>query len=307
MKQNFKLILAALTAAGLATAVMAAAAGFPGGLPQTLGPNFRAARRIYLHPRHHPDNAVARWNEIALNATGLDHTPVAPGEHRVFGEQFGPTRASRAMAIVHIAMFDAANAIDPKYQSYTGIAPAPPGAAMDTAVAQAAHDTLGALYPSQKPSFDSLLAEELGHINRHGHGSKARGIAVGKLAAAAILTLRIGDGSEHPEPRMGVDFIPGNQPGQWRQDPISHSPIALGAEWSECKPFVIKTSDQFRAPIPPALTSSYYTAAYDEAKAVGGDGITTPTTRTPEQSQIGTSGPMTERPACARRRGCTTR
>src|SRR6202040_1783137 len=52
-------------------------------------------------------DALHRWNEIALNATGLDHTPVAPRENRVFGEQFGPGRSSRAIAIVHIAMFDA--------------------------------------------------------------------------------------------------------------------------------------------------------------------------------------------------------
>ena len=47
----------------------------------------------------------------AINASGLDHTPVAPGENRIFGEQLGPCRSSRAMAIVHIAMFDALNAV----------------------------------------------------------------------------------------------------------------------------------------------------------------------------------------------------
>jgi len=287
VKRDHKLILAVIATVGLTMATVAAAGGFPNGLSDALGPNFSAARRIYLHPRHHPDNAIARWNEIAINATGLDHTPVAPGEHRVFGEQLGPTRASRAMAIVHIAMFDAANAIDPKYQSYTDISPAPHGTSMDTAVAQAAHDTLAALFPSQKPSFDSLLADDLGHINKHGNGSKARGIALGKRAAAAILALRTGDGSEHPEPHMGVDFFPGNQPGQWRQDPISDGPLALGALWGECKPFVLKTSNQFRVPVPPALTSSAYTTAYDEVKTLGGDGIATPTTRTAEQTEIG--------------------
>ncbi len=55
----------------------------------------------------------------------LDHTPVAPGEHRMFGEQLGPGRSSRAMAIVHIAIFDAINAILGGYQSYTGIDSAP--------------------------------------------------------------------------------------------------------------------------------------------------------------------------------------
>jgi hypothetical protein len=286
VKRDYRLILAIVAAAGLTMTTIAAAAagGFPDGVSSALGPNFSAARRIYLHPRHHPDNAVARWNEIAINASGLDHTPVAPGEHRVFGEQLGPARSSRAMAIVHIAMFDAANAIDPKYQSYTNISRAPRDTSMDTAVAQAAHDALATLYPSQAPSFDMLLADDLGHINKHGDGSKANGIAVGKRAAAAILTLRIGDGSEHPEPHMGAEFTPGLQPGQWRQDPIGKSPLALGALWGECKPFVIKTSSQFRAPVPPALASSAYTTAYDEAKSLGG---VTSTKRTPEQTQIG--------------------
>src|SRR5271169_4797527 len=170
VKRDHKLILAVIATIGLTMATVAAAGGFPNGLSEALGPNFSAARRIYLHPRHHPDNAVARWNEIAINATGLDHTPVAPGEHRVFGEQFGPTRASRAMAIVHIAMFDAADAIHPKYQSYTDISHAPHDTSVDAAVAQAAHDTLAALYPSQAPSFDLLLAADLGHINDHGKG-----------------------------------------------------------------------------------------------------------------------------------------
>ena len=43
------------------------------------------------------------------------------GDPRVFGEQLGPGRSSRAMAIVHIAMFDAVNAIARRYRSYTGI------------------------------------------------------------------------------------------------------------------------------------------------------------------------------------------
>jgi hypothetical protein len=50
------------------------------------------------------------WNEITLDTTAIDHSPVDPtsGEDpRRFGEQLGPHRSSYAMAIVHIAMFDA--------------------------------------------------------------------------------------------------------------------------------------------------------------------------------------------------------
>jgi hypothetical protein len=63
-----------------------------------------------LRPVQRTD-AIRYWNQIACDVSGLDHTPVAPGEVRVFGEQLGPCRASRALAIVHIAMFDAMNAI----------------------------------------------------------------------------------------------------------------------------------------------------------------------------------------------------
>src|SRR4029077_19255257 len=104
---------------------------------------------------------VRHWNEIAVDASGLDHTPPQPAETRVFGENLGPGRASRAIAIVQIAVFDAVNAIAGGYQSYTGLAPASPGTSMDAAIAQAAHDALAALFPSQAPRFDGYLAADL--------------------------------------------------------------------------------------------------------------------------------------------------
>src|SRR3954465_7362323 len=94
-------------------------------------------------------NVIAHWNQIAIDASGLDHTPVAVGDSRIFGEQLGPTRASRAIAIVHIAIFDSVNGVIGGYNSYTNIAPAR-NASINAAVAQAAHNTLVALFPSQQ-------------------------------------------------------------------------------------------------------------------------------------------------------------
>ena len=77
-------------------------------------------------PPRIPSNTFDRlfmWNEVALDTTAIDHTPVQPGEQRVFGEQFGPHRSSRAMAIVHIAMFEAENAVTQRFQSYAHVAP----------------------------------------------------------------------------------------------------------------------------------------------------------------------------------------
>jgi PAP2 superfamily protein len=228
---------------------------------------------------------VRHWNEIAIDVSGLDHTPVAPGENRVFGEHFGPGRASRAMAVVHIAIFDAVNAIAGSYQSYTGLPPAPAGTSMNAAIAEAAHDTLVALYPSQAASIDERLAEDLSQVPNG--RAKADGIDLGYRAAAAILALRAYDGSLHAEPSVGVDFITSDEPGKWRQDPISQIPFALGAHWGEVDLFVLESADQFRTPPPPALDSPEYAAAFDQVKRLGGDGVVTPTERTEDQTITG--------------------
>src|SRR5437879_4452434 len=251
----------------------AGADGFPGGVGQHRGPGAGAMDRL----RH--------WNEIAIDASGLDHTPVPPGDSRIFGEQVGPGRSSRAMAIVHIAVFDAMNAIVGGYQGYTGLRPAPDGTSVEAAIALAAHDTLVALFPSQQADLDAELVDDLAVLPDE--RAKTNGIELGRAAAAAILARRADDGSRHPEPRVGVDFITSDEPGEWRQDPISQHPLALGAHWGEVAPFVLKSGDQFRVPPPPGLDSREYTAAYNEVKALGGDGVNTRTARADEQTVAG--------------------
>jgi hypothetical protein len=235
--------------------------------------------------KRRPLRMVKRWNQIAIDASGLDHTPVAAGEKRTFGEQIGPCRAARAIAIVHIAIFDAMNAIEGKYESYTGLYEPSKKTSNLAAIAQAAHDTLVAMFPSQKAKFDQKLAEDLSDIAEG--KSKRNGIALGKQAAFSILALRDDDGSQHPEPRLVTDFTTSNDAGKWRQDPVSLIPVALGAHWNQVKPFVMQSASQFRVPAPPAMNSAAYATAYNEAKRLGGDGINTPTERTADQTAIG--------------------
>lgn len=234
-------------------------------------------------------DSLHRWNLIAINASGLDHTPVAPGDPRIFGQQLGPGRSARAMAIVHIAMADAVSAIHGHFTSFTGVKTNEQHISDEAAIAQAAHDTLVALYSSQTAGFDALLAADLIRIHAS-RGDKANGQALGHQTAAAILAMRANDGSAVPEPVVNVPggHMTSDLAGHWRKDPISNIPIALGGHWGECTPFVLQSSNQFRTPAPPAMTSAAYTTAYNEVKNLGGDGITTPTQRTPEQTFLGT-------------------
>jgi hypothetical protein len=264
--------------------------GFPGGLRDAFGPRFDGRPRLRdlrVGRRRGPGvmGRLRHWNEVAVDASGVDHTPVPPGDPRVFGEQVGPGRASRAMAIVHIAVFDALNAVLGGYQGYTGLRDAPADTSLEAAIALAAHGTLTALFPSQKKDLDAELADDLGEVPEG--RAKANGIKLGRAAAAAILARRANDGARHREPRVGIDFMTSDAPGRWRQDPISEHPLALGARWGEVRPFVLRSGDQFRVPPPPELDGREYAAAYHEVKTLGGDGVTTPTTRTDDQTIAG--------------------
>jgi len=178
------------------------------------------------------------------------------------------------------------NAIAGGYHGYTDLPRATRPTSMQAAIAQASHDTLAMLFPAQAASFDQSLADELASL-RLREARVLRGLALGRRAALAILALRSDDGSQHPEPRMDEDFFPSDAPGWWRQDPIGLAPIALGAHWGEVDPFVLRSADQFRVPPPPELASAAYSAAFDEVKALGGDGSTTPTVRNADQTQTG--------------------
>lgn len=225
-------------------------------------------------------DALLKWNQAAIDASGLDHAPVAAGENRTFGHQLGPTRASRAMAIVHIAMGDAVAAGTGTMESYTRIPAASGPVSLEAAVAQAAHDTLVALYPSHEARLNGELEASLADIADG--PAKVNGIALGIEAASAILAMREGDGSEIDE-----EYIPSEMPGFWRPDPVNPGQRPLGEEWYRVKPFVLNSATQFRSPPPPAIDSPEYAVAYNEVLQLGGDGVVTPTIRTEEQTQIG--------------------
>ncbi len=260
--------------------------------------NATPASVISKAPAIIPKNSFERlilWHDITLDTSAIDHTPVAAGsseDPRRFAEQLGPHRAARAVAITEIAVFEAVNAIKPRYKripqfkSYTGLAQTSVDStniSMDQAIARAAYDTLIWLYPFQQPRLDALFAADTARIAGN-PAAIAAGDALGKQAANSIIAMRTGDGSEAAEVRVGTGptdyhLVPG--PGNWSQDPVSNLQVALGYHWNNVKPFVMGTADQFRVPPPPALTDPAYTAAYNAVKDIGRD---TSTTRTADQT-----------------------
>lgn len=228
---------------------------------------------------------VVRWNRIAIDAAGLDHTGVRPNESRRYGEQIGPVRSARAMAIVHIAMADAVAVISNRFDSYMPALPENPQSSLKAAIAQAAHDSLVAMYPSQAAIFGRELAHDLNAIENG--QPKLAGIRIGRERAAAIVQNRQDDGSFQSEPYSQIIYNFQNEPGKWRLDPLNPNQTPIGSRWFVVRPFVMENGSQFRLPPPPDLTSEEYARAYNEVKRLGGDGINTPTERNQDQTVAG--------------------
>ncbi len=83
---------------------------------------------------------------------------------------------------------------------------------------------------------------------------------------------------------LDFGYPQGTDPGEYRFTPGFTFAFAPG--WADVTPFVLKDSSQFRPGPPYAVTSKKYTADFNEVKALGGDGVTTPSARTAEQTEI---------------------
>src|SRR5690349_19826577 len=113
---------------------------------------------------------------------------------------------SRAQAMLHVAMFEAVNAIDKRYTPYKLNLTADRGTSREAAAAVAGHDVLVALYPDQKADLDATLTTSLAAIAEG--EAKVKGIELGKKAAADIIVLRANDGFNTPE-----NYRPTTSPG----------------------------------------------------------------------------------------------
>jgi hypothetical protein len=177
---------------------------------------------------------------------------------------FGGPQVQRTLAMVHIAMFDAANAAEPRYTPYVGNLPAPPaGASAEAAAAAAAHRVLSLVFPSPVGQFDATLVASLASIPDG--TAKTDGIAYGIVVANAVVAARASDNIVPPGPL----FADGTEPGEYRlTTPGPPQPVNTGARsWV---PFALLSASQFRPNGPTALDSVAYARDLEETKRLGG-------------------------------------
>jgi hypothetical protein len=121
-------------------------------------------------------------------------------------KQVLPAPHSRVISMMHVAMFEAVNAIDRRYTSYQLNLVADRSTSREAAAATAAHDVLLSLYPDLKSDLDAALATSLAAVADA--ESKSAGVELGRQAAQGIIALRANDGSAAPE-----SYRPNTSPG----------------------------------------------------------------------------------------------
>lgn len=207
-------------------------------------------------PTSHAD-VVTDWNAVTVLyvSTGGPGTPQVPPVGR------GGPPGLLDIALVHLAMHDAIQAIERNYEPYhysnkRAFRIGNPAAA----AAAAAHRVLVLLYPGQQAPLDTFYNN---YLATHGLAGDPA-LAVGEAAGVALHT-------NHYRPTLAVDpFIGGTEIGEWRPVPPTGPTTPMAFQFlALTEPFALKRQSQFRPPPPPPLTSRRYAREYDEVKKRG--------------------------------------
>jgi hypothetical protein len=164
----------------------------------------------------------------------------------------------REVTIVDLAMFDAVNSIERRYQPYLHQLPTTGPTSADAAAASAAATALTGLHPEAAASFKTALSEYLTHLDATPE-ALANGVRLGEAAARQILEARANDGATAADP-----YRPKTKAGQYVP-----TAVMVCSTWPTMRPFALASPSQFRPGPPPALKSRDWATDYNEIKEFG--------------------------------------
>lgn len=246
----------------------------------------------------HSKGGISNDRQQAARDAVLAGNAVAVGEAPALfppGAPVAPFVEARLFAIANVAMHDALNSVVPRYERYADTGPIERDANLAAAILTAAHDAVVGAAPASADDVDAWYAGAI--AAEAGSPGYDEGVAIGHRAALAILTRRALDGTAGG----GVaPYAPGTNPGDYRFtfpfdtpafDFFGTGGFADGSIWgATVTPFVVKSTTQFRAPMPygvesnsAAVLTRRYTEDFDEVKMLG---CTVCAARTAEQTEI---------------------
>lgn len=201
-------------------------------------------------------NAVSAWHDIAAA------TYNGKGSGVTSDEELRPVMQAD-LATVALAMYDAACAIDGRYQPFA-VRPraTSAGASIDAAIGAAAYGVLRGLFPNRGEHYQAAYDKFVAALPAG--PARERGLALGTEVASSMLIMRARDGRS----TAMAPFAPTAEVGKYR------GPQAVLRFAGNMKPFMLERVSQFRPGPPPALASAAYAADFNETKALGGAGST---------------------------------
>lgn len=225
-----------------------------------------AVATLLIAPAAMAQNAVTEWNAIAITEARASAAPgsATPGGTGVY------------VAYMQLAVYNAVNAVDGRFEPYKYSLTAPAGASADAAAVEAAYRTLRYLLPDRMTSLDAEYASALAAIP--GGQDKTNGQSVGLASANALIALRAGDGRGANVP---YTFPSSPVPGVWILTPGATAPQT---PWlGQMRPFTFDDPAQFLPEPPLDLLSKAWANDYNQVKALG---AINSTVRTPAQTEI---------------------
>ncbi len=211
-------------------------------------------------------DVLVDWNERVFAAAQAE-------------DGFLTLKGLRTAAMMHLAIHDALNSIDPRYATYL---PAGPVAAADpvAAAASAAYQVMRDQYPGNVEQFDAELSRWLSGLEAG--PMRSRGLEVGRMAAERILSQRRGDGWDNDAEYRWHPMGPGVY-AEFAEHSGTPEGFVFGSGWATAKPFMLESPSRFRSPAPPEIASDEYTKAFLEVKEVGRHKSAA---RTPDQTHL---------------------
>jgi hypothetical protein len=207
-------------------------------------------------------DTVCDWMDLASRLGNA--AQAAPGPRMAEGE--------RATTRVALAMFEALNAIEPRYRSHLGFPAGERTASQHAAAATAAFKVLLHHYPAQRATLEESHALAMSTVRDE--AAREAGRRIGEAAAAAAL----GAGGFDPAVAQ-VPYRPRTVPGEW----VATALPQLEPYWAAYRPWIVPDLAALRPPPPPALTSERYARDYEEVRRLGGRASAE---RTPHQTLV---------------------
>ena len=214
-------------------------------------------------------NQVLEWNQVFIDTLIATNTPNSSSQ--------------RLGAIVHTAIFDAYNGIDPRYTPLFVHDLAPSGASRRAAVIAAAYRALVKLFPAREGQLSEKYGDSLAALSDDGEDggqSRERGIEWGAHVAEVVHAWRQSDGFSLPQP----PFFGGTAVGQWRMTPNCNQLVGMTAQaLAFTDMFVLDTNRQFQPPPPRPILSDAYVSDFNAVNALG---RATGSSRTADQTAL---------------------